>query len=131
MELNWIEILGLIGGTGGIATLLTLGIERRTKKAQARQEEARGNQEDVKAKKDLADLEREIYERIVSTMQSQFDNQSKEIKELKDTQKDLLKTIEIQDGNIKHLQETVNEYKQTCDDCQFRISKKVVKVVGK
>jgi chromosome segregation ATPase len=86
--------------------------------------DAEAQQEETKAKRDLAGLEREIYERIVSTMQSQFDNQNKEINELK-------ATIQLYVGNIKHLQKTVDDYKQTCDDCQFRINKKVGKAVGK
>jgi uncharacterized membrane protein YhiD involved in acid resistance len=126
------EIIGYFGAFGGFGTIvaiLTLQIERRTKKAIASQEEAKGKQEDVKSKKDLADLEREIYERIVNTMQTQFDAQSKEINDLKDIQKDLLITIKIQEGNIESLQQTVNEYKKTCDDCQFRIEKKKTRSV--
>ncbi len=63
MNFNWIEILLAIGGTSGITTILTLQIQRRKGKAEAGQEEAKAHQEDVKEKKDLADLEREIYTR--------------------------------------------------------------------
>jgi predicted nucleic acid-binding Zn-ribbon protein len=127
--MNWLEIFLAIGGTAGITSILTLQIQRRKEKASAGQEEAKEKQEIVKSKKDLADLERDIYERIVATMQEQFDSQSKEIATLKDTQKGLLKTIEIQDGNIKHLQKTVNEYKETCDNCKFREEKITLKKI--
>jgi response regulator RpfG family c-di-GMP phosphodiesterase len=127
--MNWLEIFIAIGGTAGITSILTLQIQRRKEKASAGQEEAKEKQEVVKSKKDLADLEREIYERIVATMQQQFDSQSKEIETLKWTQKDLIATIEIQKGNIEHLQKTVNEYKETCDTCQFRQEKITLKKI--
>jgi response regulator RpfG family c-di-GMP phosphodiesterase len=127
--MNWLEIFIAIGGTAGITSILTLQIQRRKEKASAGQEEAKEKQEVVKSKKDLADLEREIYERIVATMQEQFDSQSKEIETLKWTQKDLIATIEIQKGNIEHLQKTVNEYKETCDTCQFRQEKITLKKI--
>ena len=127
--MNWLEIFLAIGGTAGITSILTLQIQRRKEKASAGQEEAKEKQEIVKSKKDLADLEREIYERIVATMQQQFDTQSKEIETLKWTQKDLIATIEIQKGNIEHLQKTVNEYKETCDTCQFRQEKITLKKI--
>lgn len=123
--MNWLEIFIAIGGTAGITSILTLQIQRRKEKASAGQEEAKEKQEVVKSKKDLADLERDIYERIVATMQEQFDSQSKEISKLKETQKDLITTIEIQKGNIEHLQRTVDDYKETCDSCQFRMEKKL------
>jgi response regulator RpfG family c-di-GMP phosphodiesterase len=127
--MNWLEIFLAVGGTAGITSILTLQIQRRKEKASAGQEEAKEKQEIVKSKKDLADLEREIYERIVATMQQQFDTQSKEIETLKWTQKDLIATIEIQKGNIEHLQKTVNEYKETCDTCQFRQEKITLKKI--
>jgi response regulator RpfG family c-di-GMP phosphodiesterase len=127
--MNWLEIFLAVGGTAGITSILNLQIQRRKEKASAGQEEAKEKQEIVKSKKDLADLEREIYERIVATMQQQFDTQSKEIETLKWTQKDLIATIEIQKGNIEHLQKTVNEYKETCDTCQFRQEKITLKKI--
>jgi FixJ family two-component response regulator len=116
--MNWLEIFIAIGGTAGVTSILTLQIQRRKEKASAGQEEAKEKQEIVKSKKDLADLERDIYERIVATMQEQFnkqdlviEKQSKEIKTLTETQKDLITTIEIQKGNIEHLQKTVKKIK--------------------
>lgn len=93
--------------------------------------DAEAQQEETKAKKDLADLERDIYTRLIETVNNELGERDTKIKNLEDTQKDLLKTIEIQSGNIQHLQKTVDDYKQTCDDCQFRITKKIGKVVGK
>jgi hypothetical protein len=134
--MNWLEIFLAVGGTAGITSILTLQIQRRKEKASAGQEEAKEKQEIVKSKKDLADLERDIYERIVATMQEQFnkqdiviEKQSKEIKTLTETQKDLITTIDIQKGNIEHLQKTVNEYKETCDTCQFRQEKITLKKI--
>lgn len=124
MNFNWLEIFIAIGGTSGLTTILTLQIQRRKGKAEAGQEEAKAHQEDVKAKKDLADLERDIYTRLIETVNTELGQRDSKIKDLEDTQKDLLKTIEIQDGNIKHLQQTVNDYKETCDNCQVRIEKK-------
>lgn len=121
---------------------------KQQQKVELKKSNSQAQQEETKAKKDLADFEREIYERIVNTMQGQFDEQNKkiqvqneeikgqneqikgqtkEIETLKETQKGLMSTIKIQDGNIKFLQETVNEYKATCDTCQFRQEKIILK----
>ena len=121
MNFNWIEILLAIGGTSGITTILTLQIQRRKGKAEAGQEEAKAHQEDVKAKKDLADLERDIYTRLTETISIELQSRDKKIIELQNTQNDLLKTIDIQNGNIKHLQKTVDDYKKKCDNCQFKL----------
>ena len=121
MNFNWIEILLAIGGTSGITTILTLKIQRRKGKAEAGQEEAKAFQEDVKAKKDLADLERDIYTRLTETISIELQSRDKKIVELQNTQNDLLKTIDIQNDNIKHLQKTVDAYKKKCDTCQFKL----------
>jgi len=121
MNFNWLEILLAIGGTSGITTILTLQIQRRKGKAEAGQEEAKAFQEDVKAKKDLADLERDIYTRLTETISIELQSRDKKIVELQNTQNDLLKTIDIQNGNIKHLQKTVDDYKKKCDNCQFKL----------
>jgi len=121
MNFNWLEILLAIGGTSGITTILTLQIQRRKGKAEAGQEEAKAHQEDVKAKKDLADLERDIYTRLTETISIELQSRDKKIVELQNTQNDLLKTIDIQSGNIKHLQKTVDDYKKKCDNCQFKL----------
>ena len=125
MNFNWLEILLAIGGTSGITTILTLQIQRRKGKAEAGQEEAKAFQEDVKAKKDLADLERDIYTRLTETISIELQSRDKKIVELQNTQNDLLKTIDIQNDNIKHLQSVVTDYKETCDNCQIRIDKKM------
>jgi uncharacterized protein HemX len=123
MAFNWLEILLAIGGTSGITTILTLQIQRRKGKAEAGQEEAKAHQEDVKAKKDLADLERDIYTRLISTVNTELETRDKKIDTLQETQNNLLKTIDLQNGNIKHLQKMVDDYKATCDNCQVRIDK--------
>ena len=131
--MNW-ELFLALGGFGTITTVLTFMFTvryvKRKERATAGQEEAREKQEDTKAKKDLADLERDIYERIVSTLQEQFDSQnkiiekqSKEIKTLKETQDQLQFTVKLQNEQIEILQGTVDEYKATCDNCQFRMEK--------
>ena len=125
MNFNWWEILLAIGGTSGITTILTLQIQRRKGKAEAGQEEAKAHQEDVKAKKDLADLEHDIYTRLTETISIELQSRDKKIVELQNTQNDLLKTIDIQNDNIKHLQSVVTDYKETCDNCQIRIDKKM------
>ena len=127
MNFNWIEILLAIGGTSGITTILTLQIQRRKGKAEAGQEEAKAHQEDVKAKKDLADLERDIYTRLIETVNEELKSRDAKIENLEDTQKELLSTIKIQDGNIYRLNSIVNDYKETCDNCQIRIEKKKTK----
>ena len=121
MNFNWLEILLAIGGTSGITTILTLQIQRRKGKAEAGQEEAKAHQEDVKAKKDLADLEHDIYTRLTETIFIELQSRDKKIVELQNTQNDLLKTIDIQNDNIKHLQKTVDAYKKKCDTCQFKL----------
>jgi len=125
MNFNWLEILLAIGGTSGITTILTLQIQRRKGKAEAGQEEAKAHQEDVKAKKDLADLEHDIYTRLTETISIELQSRDKKIVELQTTQNELLKTIDIQNDNIKHLQSVVTDYKETCDNCQIRIDKKM------
>jgi len=122
MNFNWSEILLAIGGTSGISTILTLQIQRRKGKAEAGQEEAKAHQEDVKAKKDLADLERDIYTRLTETISIELQSRDKKIVEFQNTQNDLLKTIDIQNKNIKHLQKTVDDYKKKCDTCQFKLA---------
>jgi hypothetical protein len=124
MNFNWLEILLAIGGTSGLTTILTLQIQRRKGKAEAGQEEAKAHQEGVKAKKDLADLERDIYTRLIETVNVELKSRDGKIKDLEDTQRDLYTTIKIQDDNIKHLQSVVKDYKDTCDNCQIRIEKK-------
>jgi FixJ family two-component response regulator len=125
--MNWLEIFLAIGGTAGIGTILTLQIQRRKERASAGQEEAKEKQELVKSKKDLADLERDIYERIVDTMQKQFDAQNLKISEQNIIIEQLKFANQIQIGNIEALQKIVNDYKETCDNCQIRIDKNKVK----
>lgn len=125
--IDWSLVLSyaLPSGIGSALTgIIFWKIYRSKEQGLAQQETGRGEQESVKAKKDLADLERDIYTRIVNTMQSQFDVQSLEIKELKSTQNELLITNQLQGETIKHLQKTVDDYKLTCDTCQIRIEKK-------
>jgi chromosome segregation ATPase len=117
---NWLAILGLLS-----APIAYIFGGKQKQKADLKKTYAEALQEDIKAKKDLADMERDIYTRLIETVESELKHRDEKINVLEETQKNLLKTIEIQEGNIKHLQETVNEYKQTCDDCQYRIAKKI------
>jgi len=117
---NWLAILGLLS-----APIAYIFGGKQKQKADLKKTYAEALQEDIKAKKDLADMERDIYTRLIETVESELKHRDEKINTLEETQKNLLKTIEIQEGNIKHLQATVNEYKQTCDDCQYRIAKKI------
>jgi len=133
--MNWLEIFLAIGGTAGITSILTLQIQRRKESASAGQEEAKEKQEVVKSKKDLADLERGIYERIVGTLQEQFDLQNKQINDqnIKISEQNIMiaqltHANQIQIGNIETLQKIVNNYKDTCDNCQIRIDKNKNKI---
>lgn len=125
--MNWLEIFLALGGFGAITAILTfiftVRYVRRKESASAGQEEAKEKQEVVKSKKDLADLERDIYERIVDTMQKQFDAQNKKISEQNKIIDELKFANQIQIGNIEDLQKIVNDYRETCDNCQVRQEK--------
>lgn len=125
--MNWLEIFIALGGTATIIAALTFIVTvryiKRKESATAGQEEAKEKQEVIKSKKDLADLERDIYERIVATLQEQFDKQNMKINDQDIEIKDLKFANEIQKGNIAALEKTVSDYKATCDNCQIRIEK--------
>jgi len=70
-------------------------------------------------------LEHDIYTRLTETISIELQSRDKKIVELQTTQNELLKTIDIQNDNIKHLQSVVTDYKETCDNCQIRIDKKM------
>ena len=123
--MNWLEIFLALGGTATITSILTLQIQRRKERATAGQEEAKEKQEHLNAQK----ITDEVYTLMSSRLKEQFDGMNKEIKILKETQAGLLKTIEIQKGNIEHLQKTVDNYKETCDSCQFRQEKITLKKI--
>jgi hypothetical protein len=127
--MNWLEIALAFGGFGTFTAVLTFLITiryiKRKERAIAGQEEGKERQENLTAQK----MTDEVYALMSLRLKEQFDGMNAEIKTLKDTQRGLLKTIEIQDGNIKHLQKTVNEYKETCDNCKFREEKITLKKI--
>lgn len=122
--MNW-ELFLALGGFGTLTSALTFFITiryiKRKERAIAGQEEGKEKQEHLNAQK----ITDEVYTLMSQRLKTQFDEMNGEIKTLKETQKGLLKTIEIQDGNIKHLQQQVTDYKETCDSCQFRMEKKL------
>ena len=115
---NWMAILGLLS-----APLAYFFGGKQKQKSELKKTDAEALQQDVKAKKDLADLERDIYTRLIETINQELETRDEKINQLQETQKNLLKTIELQNGNIKHLQKMVDDYKATCDNCQVRIDK--------
>lgn len=115
---NWMAILGLLS-----APLAYFFGGKQKQKAELKKTDAEALQQDIKAKKDLADLERDIYTRLIGTINQELMTRDEKINQLQETQKNLLKTIELQNGNIKHLQKMVDDYKATCDNCQVRIDK--------
>ena len=122
--IDFYQVIGLIFGSGGVFSVITYFLMFRINK---KKENAVADQETVTAKKNMADLESEIYARLTQRLTNELDTRDAKIKDLEQTQKGLIDTIRVQDGNIKHLQTIVNEYKQTCDECQFRLSKKQIK----
>jgi predicted nucleic acid-binding Zn-ribbon protein len=122
--IDFYQVIGLIFGSGGVFSVITYFLMFRINK---KKENAVADQETVTAKKNMADLESEIYARLTQRLTNELDTRDAKIKDLEETQKGLIDTIRVQDGNIKHLQTIVNEYKQTCDECQFRLSKKQIK----
>jgi predicted nucleic acid-binding Zn-ribbon protein len=115
---NWMAILGLLS-----APLAYFFGGKQKQKSELKKTDAEALQQDIKAKKDLADLERDIYTRLIETINQELETRDQKINQLQETQKNLLKTIELQNGNIKHLQKMVDDYKATCDNCQVRIDK--------
>jgi hypothetical protein len=129
--IDFYQVIGLIFGSGGVFSAITYFLMFKINK---KKENAIADQENVTAKKNMADLESEIYARLTQRLTNELDTRDAKIKDLEETQrlteqtqKGLIDTIRVQDGNIKHLQTIVNEYKQTCDECQFRLSKKQIK----
>jgi chromosome segregation ATPase len=116
-----IETILVIIGSGGISGFITWVV---TVKSQKQKEQALADQEGVKAKADLSTLERDIYLRLSTELDERLQRSSGRIGELEDTVKDMEVTIKLQTDNIKHLERVVNDYKQTCDNCKFRIEKK-------
>lgn len=119
---NWHILIGLISAPISIIIGYIFGGKQK-QKVDLKKEEALLKQEDVKAKRDMADLESEIYTRLTERLDNELILRDKEVEELKLVQKDLIYTIKIQDGNIESLQETVADYKALCDNCKIRIDK--------
>jgi len=119
---NWHILIGLISAPISIIIGYIFGGKQK-QKVDLKKDEALLKQEDVKAKRDMADLESEIYTRLTERLDNELVLRDKEVEELKFIQKDLITTIKIQEGNIKSLQKTVDDYKRICGNCQVRIEK--------
>jgi hypothetical protein len=104
----------------GSTTLVSIYIAWKSRNHELKKSEAQAKQEEVKSKKDLSDLEHQIYVRLSEELNSQLNIRSKKIKDLEETQQDMLLTIKLQVGNIKSLSKLVEDYRKTCDDCKFR-----------
>jgi chromosome segregation ATPase len=120
MTFNILEIIALLGGSTGITALLMLQIQRRKARAEAGQEEGKEKAEHANAQK----ITDEVYALMSVRLKEQFEEMTKEIEVLQETQKQLKFTVKLQSGQISDLEAIVKEYKETCDSCQFRIESK-------
>jgi hypothetical protein len=116
-----VEIILLIAGSGGVSGFVTWAV---TVKAQKKKENAIADQEVIRAKFDLNAFENQIFERVTNRMQLIIDEQEKHIGELKENQSQLLIANNLMQGKIDVLEKMVQDYKETCDNCQFRLEKK-------
>lgn len=97
----------------GSTTLVSIYIAWKSRNADVKKSEAQATQEEIKGKKDLADLEREIYERVLNELNNHLLTRDKEINTLQEIVNDLKKQVE--------------DYKTICDKCQFRNEQKTKK----
>lgn len=116
-----IETLLVIIGSGGISGFITWLV---TVKAQKKKENAIADQEVIRAKFDLNAFENQIFERVTNRMQLIIDDQEKQIVELKENQSQLLVANKLMQGKVEDLEKMVQDYKEICDTCQFRMEKK-------
>jgi predicted RNase H-like nuclease (RuvC/YqgF family) len=130
-----IEIILLIAGSGGVSGFITWAV---TVKAQKKKENAIADQETVKARLDLHVLENQVFDNVVKRMQGLIDDlesenkrkdeinekHQKTLKTVEENQKQLLHANEMLTGKVEHLEKIVQDYKETCDNCQFRLEKK-------
>ena len=119
---NWLILAGMVGTPLGIFFGYLFG-GKQAQNIELKKNIAIANQENVKTKRDMADLESEIYTRLTERMDRELVERDSEISQLKAVQKELQVTVELQVGTIKTLQNMVENYKATCDDCQFKVSK--------
>jgi tRNA(Ser,Leu) C12 N-acetylase TAN1 len=120
MTFNILEIIALLGGSTGITALLMLQIQRRKAKAEAGQEEGKEKAEHANAQK----ITDEVYALMSVRLKEQFEEMTKEIEQLQETQTQLKFTVKLQTDQITYLEMVVKEYKETCDNCKFRIETK-------
>ena len=116
-----IQIILLIAGSGGVSGFITWAV---TVKAQRKKENAVADQEEVRARLDLHELENTVFDKISSRMQLIIDDQEKQISELKENQAQLIMANKLMEGKIEDLERLVQDYKDVCDTCQFRAEKK-------
>ena len=123
MQITFIELFLALGGTSGISVLFMHQIQRRKEKALAGQEEGKEKAEHANAQK----ITDEVYALMSSRLREQFQEMTKEIERLEETQKQLQFTVRFQAEQIQSLEKIVDEYKATCDNCQFRMEKTVLR----
>lgn len=97
----------------GSTTLVSIYIAWKSRNSELKKSEAQATQEEVKAKKDLADLEHEIYERVLNELNKHLITRDEEITSLK--------------NQVENLKSQVEDYKTICDKCQFRHEQKTKK----
>ena len=119
---NWYILIGVISAPLGIVFGYLFGGKQK-QNIELKKELALVKQEDVKAKRDMSDLESDIYTRLTTRLDNELILRDKKVDELKEIQEGLKHTIKIQEGNIKSLQKTLADYKAMCDNCKFRIDK--------
>lgn len=104
----------------GSTTLVSIYIAWKSRNHELKKSEAQAKQEEVKGKKDLSDLEHEIYLRLSKELNNQLDTRSKRIKDLEEAQEQMKTTIKLQVGNIESLTKLVENYRKTCDECKLK-----------
>jgi predicted RNase H-like nuclease (RuvC/YqgF family) len=119
-------ILAFLTG-GGLVAILTVRQHKKMKEGEATQSVERGKQEQL----NTVEIQDRIYERLNSrleielkTRDKKIDDFEKENTELREEVKQLRIANKLNSGKIEELENIVNEYKTTCENCQFRLDQK-------
>jgi hypothetical protein len=115
--MDWIERIVLFVMGGGLFTLITLRASKKKVNAEA-------DSAVLRNRFDVVDFENKITERVVLRLEGDNLKKENKINELSETVEQMGVTIKIQAKNIEALHKEVNDYKETCDNCQFRLEKK-------
>jgi hypothetical protein len=99
--------------------------QKKREEGFAQQETARGKQETVKADFDLREFERSIFQEVSLMLKEQTETLKEENTQLREEVGQLRTANQLNTGKIEELEKTVEEYKKTCDHCQFRLDQKV------